>query len=104
MAKRLAVPLAFTPLAVTRPWGGDRARRVAELPEVDSDEPVGEWWILSARSELASRVSDGPFAGMSLAELTERFSGDLLGSAAAAESPRPKIFSVDWMSAASVAI
>ncbi len=43
------------------------------------DGPVGESWEVSAHPNGLSRVADGPFAGMSLADLTVRAGAALLG-------------------------
>ncbi len=41
--------------------------------------PVGESWEVSAHSNGPSRAADGPFSGMSLAELTKQAGAGLLG-------------------------
>jgi mannose-6-phosphate isomerase len=45
------------------------------------DGPVAESWEVSAHPNGPSRVADGPFAGMSLAELTKQAGAALLGDA-----------------------
>ena len=60
-------------------WGGDA---IAALKGVcDAPERVGESWEVSAIEGRESVVSAGPFAGMRLTELADRFGPSLLGRA-----------------------
>ncbi len=63
-------PLHLQPDYHERVWGGKRLK-----PGCD---PVGEAWVVHG----ANRVTRGPFAGLTLAELTARHGSDLLGTAA----------------------
>jgi mannose-6-phosphate isomerase len=68
----------------SRPWGG---RAMADrLHKKIPDGPVGESWEVSAHPNGLSRVAGGPFAGMSLAELTKQAGADLLGDGVFARS------------------
>ena len=77
-------PFKTVPSFHTRPWGG---RAMAEiLGKRIPDGPVGESWEVSAHAHGISRVADGPFAGMSLAELARQAGPALLGEAVHARS------------------
>ena len=61
----------------SRPWGG---RAMADrLHKNIPDGPVAESWEVSAHPNGLSRVAGGPFAGLSLAELTRQAGAALLG-------------------------
>ncbi len=71
-------PLRFGPIYEYRPWGGRQLSGVL-AEALPGDGPIGEAWVLSDRPGYQSRVSDGPFSGWALAELLERFPGQMLG-------------------------
>jgi len=81
MRSSVLPPLTFAPLPVHRPWGGDRARALLDLPAPDAAKgPVGEWWLLSAREQTSTRVVGGPLDGATLADLMARDAVALLGA------------------------
>jgi mannose-6-phosphate isomerase len=53
-------PIVLSPLPVSRPWGGDRVARVAEIssPPPSRTTPIGEWWLLVERSGQSSPLLD----------------------------------------------
>jgi mannose-6-phosphate isomerase len=63
-------PLRLEPDYHERVWGGNRLK--------PGGSPVGEAWVVHG----ANRISGGPFAGSTLAELTARHGPDLLGTTA----------------------
>src|SRR5581483_4497658 len=69
-------PLLLEPQFKTRPWGTRDLRPVYSRPVVG--EPIGEAWLTGEDC----RVTNGPLAGASLAELSPRFGADLIGTAA----------------------
>lgn len=77
MSQSLSV-LKFAPLLKTLPWGG---RKLGELlgKTLPDEQPYGESWELSDLPEAQSRVSSGPLAGSSLAELIGTRCPDLMG-------------------------
>lgn len=76
-----AIPLCFDPICQYRPWGG---RRLADWlgGALPNDGPIGEAWLLSDREDNPSRVSSGPFAGQTLAELITAFPAAMMGDLA----------------------
>lgn len=78
-AARDLYPMKFAPLFQYRPWGGRRFQDIFgwELP---GDGLIGEAWILSDRTDLASVVSNGPLQGTTLAALLENYPHAMLGS------------------------
>jgi mannose-6-phosphate isomerase len=74
-------PLRFEPLYQYRLWGGRRLADVLRTP-LPGTEPIGEAWLLSDRAEHASRVTNGPLQGMTIAELLEQFPTQMLGKLA----------------------
>lgn len=87
MARVPPQPVAFKPRFKAKPWGG---RRLAELFEKDLPPgPIGESWELVSFPGEESVVRDGPLAGVTLAELVERWGQDLLGGASLADGRFP---------------
>jgi len=74
-------PLLFEENLFTRVWGGHRIRPLKGLPA--DDEKIGESWEISAVPGKESIVSNGPLAGQTLAQLVEKYPGEMLGSAVA---------------------
>ena len=68
----IKTPFSLAPEYRDYVWGGSKLR-----PEV---VPTAEAWIIFA----GNRISSGPYAGRSLAELAEEFGADLLGTRAVA--------------------
>lgn len=72
-----ATPLIFEPYLKSVIWGGDK---ICRYKGVAQPEPrIGESWEISAVPGHESVVASGPYAGLKLSELTERFGADLLG-------------------------
>ncbi len=70
------LPLRFRPTYMPIVWGGRRmAQWRADLPE----GPIGESWDLADHQRGMSVVADGPFAGVSLRELTATRGRELVG-------------------------
>ncbi len=68
-------PFLLQPEFHERPWG---ARDLSPIyPEVPGEKPIGEAWLTGDNC----RVSNGPFAGRTLAELTREYGRALVGSA-----------------------
>ncbi|MCL6516063.1 type I phosphomannose isomerase catalytic subunit [Alicyclobacillus sp.] len=75
-------PLKFRPVPVPRLWGGHRLK---DWFAVTTDEPIGEYWVLSGHPHGMSVVSSGPHAGKTLAELAAEHPDAYLGA-----SPQPR--------------
>ncbi|MDA7891830.1 class I mannose-6-phosphate isomerase [Akkermansiaceae bacterium] len=76
-------PIAFSPIYMTRVWGG-RSLETVYQRDLPDDQPYGESWEMSDRAGEQSIVSSGPFAGKSLHDLwtnhrEEIFGDDLTG-------------------------
>jgi mannose-6-phosphate isomerase len=65
-----------------RIWGGHALK---SMFSVDSEQPIGEYWVVSGHPNGMSVVADGPHAGQTLTALTERFPEAYLG-----QSPQPR--------------
>lgn len=72
-----AYPVILSPIPMPRVWGGSKLKGWFS---VESDEPIGEYWVLSAHPSATNVVQNGPWAGLTLSELTERFPQDYLGT------------------------
>lgn len=71
-------PIKFSPDFKERVWGGrNLARYGFDLPE----GRIGEAWAIADHPNGASRVADGPLAGLTLADLRGRFGPELFGTA-----------------------
>ena len=66
-------PLRFESIYVTRVWGGRRLEQLGR--RLPPDVPIGESWDV----DDASRVSNGPLAGHTLAELVPQLQATLVG-------------------------
>ena len=75
-----AIPLSFDPICQYRLWGGRRLDAWLEAPLPGG--PIGEAWLLSDRDDNPSRVSDGPFKGLTLAQLIAASPESILGALA----------------------
>ncbi len=76
-------PLRLLPIAVPRPWGGDRLLR-EPWPRLDAAPPIGETWAVSDVGDdpaFHSRIADGPARGRTLRELIRAAPAALLGRA-----------------------
>ncbi len=70
-------PIKFTPYLKSVIWGGTKICRYKGIVQTDSN--IGESWEISAVPGHESVVADGPYRGMRIIELIERFGPDLLG-------------------------
>lgn len=69
-------PFKFKPQFYTKVWGG---KNLAEFYHIDSDENIGEVWLLSAIAGRESEIANGDWAGNNIAEMIEIFMDDLIG-------------------------
>lgn len=65
-----------------RIWGGHQLK---PWFDVEGPDPIGEYWVLSGHPNGPSIAVNGPLAGLSLVELTERYPDEFLG-----RSPQPR--------------
>lgn len=75
-------PLRFEPIFKNMLWGGRGLPQFLNREPPNSD-PIGEAWVLSDVEGNASRVTDGPLAGVTLRELLVRDPVRILGSSPA---------------------
>ncbi len=71
--------ITFTPLYMTRVWGG-RSLEASYNRALPDQQPYGESWEISDRPEEQSVVSDGPLAGKTLHELWNEHREEIFGS------------------------
>lgn len=71
-------PIAFSPIYMTRVWGG-RSLETVYQRDLPDDQPYGESWEMSDRADEQSIVSSGPFAGKSLHDLWTNHREDIFG-------------------------
>ena len=70
-------PFHFTPLHKTVIWGGQRIAPHKGHPPDQTQ--IGESWDLSAAPGHVSVVDRGPYRGLPLTDLIEKFGPDLMG-------------------------
>lgn len=75
-------PVKFIPVPMERIWGGHDLK---SWFHVDTEKPIGEYWVVSGHPNAKSIVAEGPLAGTSLNELTQRYPKSYLG-----HSPQPR--------------
>lgn len=78
--------IRFVPYLKSVIWGGDKICRYKGIKTPDDgcgkpDEKIGESWEISAVPGHESVVAEGPYKGMKITELIERFGPELLGTA-----------------------
>ena len=73
-------PLLFTPVYKDYIWGGQRI--AARFGRAGTPTLCAESWEISAHADGMSHVSNGPFAGRSLAVLAEQLGPALIGTRA----------------------
>ena len=71
-------PLRFEPIYQYRLWGGRRLASLLSAP-LPGDEPIGEAWVLSDRSDHQSLVANGLLQGLTIGQLMEQFREQLMG-------------------------
>lgn len=70
-------PLKFHPIFKTVIWGGDK---ICQYKGIAQPEPnIGESWEIAQLPGHESVVSEGPYEGLTITELIERFGVELLG-------------------------
>jgi len=71
-------PLTFSPLYMTRVWGGRSLETLYSRPLPD-EQPYGESWEITDRPEEQSVVNEGPLKGKTLHELWTQQREELFG-------------------------
>ena len=76
--------LQFKPVYMQRIWGGSLLAKTlqrSDMPQLtENDEPIGESWEITDRSDAQSVVTDGALAGKTLEELIAHYGQTLLGA------------------------
>jgi mannose-6-phosphate isomerase len=74
-------PLRFEPMYQYRPWGGRRLTTLlsAALP---GEDPIGESWLLSDRTDHSSVIVNGTLKGQTLGQLLKQWPEQLVGECA----------------------
>lgn len=76
--ENLLYPLKFEPIYQYRLWGGRKLESLLSKP-LPKDESIGEAWILSDRTDHASKVTEGPLQGYTITQLMKEFPDELMG-------------------------
>ncbi len=74
-------PLRFDPSYQYRLWGGRRLADLLSAP-LPRDEPIGEAWGLSDRTDHQSLVANGPLTGQTIGQLMAQHREQLMGKLA----------------------
>jgi len=74
-------PLIFKPIYKAKVWGGSRFATLLNR-NVPPGAHMGESWEVADRHDDVSIIADGDLAGMSLAELRQRYPRELFGEMA----------------------
>ncbi len=77
-------PLNFRPILRRQIWGGSY---LAPLYNVPDDQAIGEAWTLSCHPAALSVCQNGPLAGLTLAQITERYPLAYLGQPSPGQFP-----------------
>ena len=72
-------PITFSPLYMTRVWGGRSMESVYQR-QLPDEQPYGESWEMSDREDEQSIVNHGPLAGRSLNDLWINHREEIFGS------------------------
>ncbi|MFC5050573.1 type I phosphomannose isomerase catalytic subunit [Rubritalea spongiae] len=72
-------PITFTPIYQQRVWGGRKLETIYQRQLPDTDQPYGESWEISDRSEAQSIVTSSNFEGQTLHELWKNHRKELFG-------------------------
>lgn len=78
-------PVKLKPIATPRMWGGNQLKSWFGAEHIA--QPIGEYWLVSGHPSATSVVEAGPFAGQTLAQLTEQYPATYLGSSAQPRFP-----------------
>jgi mannose-6-phosphate isomerase len=84
----------FQPIYQERVWGGRRLETLLSR-ELPAGPPIGESWEIVDRPEAQSKVRGGRFGGVTLRELIERHTGEVMGPKWDAKRPFPLL--VKWL-------
>ncbi len=76
------IPVKFKPIPVPRIWGGHKLKPQFHT---ETEQAIGEYWVLSGHPNGTSIVSDGPYCGRSLNDLLTAYPEAFLGI-----SPQPR--------------
>lgn len=78
MSNAQLYPLRFEPIYQYRLWGGRRLAGLLSTP-LPGDEPIGEAWVLSDRTDHQSQIANGPLKGQTLGQVMKQFPEPLMG-------------------------
>jgi mannose-6-phosphate isomerase len=81
MTEMILYPLQFEPIYQYRLWGGRRLASLLAAP-LPSDGPVGEAWLLSDRSDHASKIANGRLQGKTIGQVMAQSQEHLMGKLA----------------------
>ncbi|MDE5585717.1 MAG: class I mannose-6-phosphate isomerase [Muribaculaceae bacterium] len=70
-------PIRFIPYFKSVIWGGERICRYKGIEQMAPN--IGESWEISAVPGHEAVVAEGPYKGMTIKDLTERFGAELVG-------------------------
>lgn len=70
--------LTFEPIFRTVRWGGVRLAEFKNLPTLPNDS-IGESWEISGVRGEETKVAKGPFAGLTITEMLERYGKRIMG-------------------------
>ena len=88
--KSAGYPLLFAPVYKEYIWGGQRL--AAQFGRTDTPAVCAESWEISAHPDGMSRVSNGPLAGSSLADVAAMLGPELTGSGCECPDRFPLLF------------
>jgi mannose-6-phosphate isomerase len=78
MSQTSLYPLRFEPIYQYRLWGGRRLASLLSAP-LPGNDPIGEAWVLSDRTDHQSKVANGPLKGQTLGQMMNQFPEQLMG-------------------------
>jgi mannose-6-phosphate isomerase len=78
MSQLSLYPLRFEPIYQYRLWGGRRLASLLSAP-LPGNDPVGEAWVLSDRTDHQSLIANGPLKGQTLGQMMKQFPEQLMG-------------------------
>jgi mannose-6-phosphate isomerase len=78
MSQLSLYPLRFEPIYQYRLWGGRRLASLLSAP-LPGNDPIGEAWVLSDRTDHQSLIANGPLKGKTLGQMMKQFPEQLMG-------------------------
>jgi mannose-6-phosphate isomerase len=78
MSQLSLYPLRFEPIYQYRLWGGRRLASLLSAP-LPGNDPIGEAWVLSDRTDHQSLIANGPLKGQTLGQMMKQFPEQLMG-------------------------